>query len=126
METKEAILATISEFSKANIEKENNILNPNNIENEELEDNKVKDSTNIFIDIKEDNTITSNDVKIDDEIILLLKLKEKSLVLFAGLKSSKNLNIEKKLEIVINYLEYQLYAIEDRLKTLKEEKAKGS
>lgn len=106
METKEAILATITEFNS--LDKENNIYS--NIDS--------KDEQNILIDIKEDSDVNENDSAINDELDLLLKLKEKSLVLFEGLKMSKNQNIAIKLEMVISYLEYQLYMIEDRINTI--------
>lgn len=106
METKEAILATITEFNS--LDKENNIYS--NIDS--------KDEQNILIDIKEDSDVKENDSAINDELDLLLKLKEKSLVLFEGLKMSKNQNIAIKLEMVISYLEYQLYMIEDRINTI--------
>lgn len=80
-----------------------------------------KDSSNIFIDIKEENELDSQCIESSDEITTLLRLKEKSLVLFEGLKNAKDSNIQMKLEMVISYLEYQLYTIEDRLKTLQED-----
>lgn len=99
METKEAILSTISEL--------------NNIDS----DNKENINNNISIDIQETNDDTITNI---DEISTLLCLKEKSLVLFEGLKNSNNSNLEAKLNMVISYLEYQLYVIEDRLMTLQE------
>ncbi|RAX51381.1 hypothetical protein CCY99_09210 [Helicobacter sp. 16-1353] len=115
METKEAILSTISEFSKKDF----------NSEDSTQDLSKNKDSTNIFIDIKEESEIDLKYIEFDNEIAMLLKLKEKSLVLFEGLKQSKDSNIQMKLEMVISYLEYQLYIIEDRLKTLQENQAKN-
>lgn len=115
METKEAILATISELNNIDFKEEDNKTTQANNGNTENEESK-----NIFIDIKEENIIDMKKFKPSDEITTLLKLKEKSLVLFEGLKHSKSQNIEIKLEMVINYLEYQLYILEDRLKTLED------
>lgn len=105
MDTKEAILSTISEFGT--------------MSNDDTSDSNEKVDQNIFIDIKEEKEEGKNG-NFDDEITILLRLKEKSLVLFEGLKNIKGTNLEIKLEMVINYLEYQLYVIEDRLKTLQE------
>ncbi|RDU63981.1 CiaD-like domain-containing protein [Helicobacter sp. MIT 14-3879] len=110
METKEAILATISELSNLELNKDNS-----NIDSTK-EDTDKKELKNIFIDIKEEGEIDS---VVNDEEELLLRLKEKSLVLFEGLRASQNKNVEMKLNMVIGYLEYQLYIIEDRLKTIK-------
>lgn len=101
METKEAILSTISEL--------------NNKQEESVSEK------NIFIDIKDESPSAP---QMSDEMKTLLRLKEKSLVLFEGLKSSNLKNnphsVEMKLEMIINYLEYQLYIIDDRLKSLME------
>ena len=155
METKEAILATISELSKESAESNNIVilseaknLNEQNrdssplAQNDKLGENvdsaknadsakfsldsanKNAESSNIFIDIKEEvEDIDGSDL--DDEVALLLRLKEKSLVLFEGLKSAQNSDksdvLAMKVEMVISYLEYQLFVIEERLEILKGE-----
>lgn len=101
METKEAILSTISELNSIDTE------------------HKEKVSGDISIDIKEEVDNEVNDRVIDDELVTLLRLKEKSLVLFEGLKNITDSSLETKLNMVISYLEYQLYVIEDRLITLE-------
>lgn len=102
MDTKEAILSTISELGA-----------------------QTKNDSHMQSDIKEIEQYASIDEaeiknNFDDEIITLLRLKEKSLVLFEGLKNTKDSTLEIKLEMVISYLEYQLYIIEDRLKVIKD------
>ncbi|MBR7118419.1 MAG: hypothetical protein IKC84_03510 [Helicobacteraceae bacterium] len=106
MDTKEAILSTISELGNATkIDIDNNVRN-----------DIKKVEQDISINIREE---TKNN-NFDDEIITLLRLKEKSLVLFEGLKNARDTALERKLEMVISYLEYQLYIIEDRLKAIQE------
>lgn len=106
MDTKEAILSTISELGNATkIDIDNNVGN-----------DIKKVEQDISINIREE---TKNN-NFDDEIITLLRLKEKSLVLFEGLKNARDTALERKLEMVISYLEYQLYIIEDRLKAIQE------
>ena len=159
METKEAILATISELSKESAESNNIVilseaknLNEQNrdssplAQNDKLGENadsaksvdsaefsldsakknaeSIAESSNIFIDIKEEvEDIEGSDL--DDEVALLLRIKEKSLVLFEGLKSAQNSDksdvLAMKVEMVISYLEYQLFVIEERLEILKGE-----
>ena len=114
METKEAILATIDELN--NVSVESNEID-SEVESADFSQNTNK--PNIFIDIKDEvDSLENSDIS--DEISLLLRLKEKSLVLFEGLKSAQNKDAEIKLEMVISYLEYQLYMIEDRLNALNE------
>ncbi len=102
LETKEAILSTISELSNIDANNEDDM------------------SKSVSIDIKEIGDNATDDKIFDDELVTLLRLKEKSLVLFEGLKNTKDSSLETKLNMVISYLEYQLYVIEDRLMTLEE------
>ena len=55
----------------------------------------------------------------DDEVAFLEHSKERLLVLFEGLQAEETKNLEAKLDITLNFLEYYLAKIEERL----EEKA---
>lgn len=119
METKEAILATIDELNNVSAESDT-IQSDVDLADlaQDLQDSGESNKPNIFIDIKEElDSLANSDIS--DEISLLLRLKEKSLVLFEGLRAAQNKDTEIKLEMVISYLEYQLYMIEDRLKSLE-------
>lgn len=48
----------------------------------------------------------------------LVELREKMLVLFDGLQSSDLENKEDKVDLILNYLEYTLASIDDRLEKL--------
>lgn len=121
METKEAILATIDELNNVDLSAESDAIQ-NDVDSadlaQDLQDSGESNKPNIFIDIKEElDSLANSDIS--DEISLLLRLKEKSLVLFEGLRAAQNKDAEIKLEMVVSYLEYQLYMIEDRLKSLE-------
>ena len=131
METKEAILSTINELNRADLAElaKNDLAqvgfvdSMDSIDSTDLrKSSESSDESNskppLFIDIKEEADLVE-DSAISDEVSLLLRLKEKSLVLFEGLKATQNRDIEIKLEMVISYLEYQLYIIDDRLKSLE-------
>lgn len=121
METKEAILATIDELNNVDLSAESDLIQ-SDVDSadlaQDMQDSGESNKPNIFIDIKEELDSLANG-GISDEISLLLRLKEKSLVLFEGLRAAQNKDAEIKLEMVISYLEYQLYMIEDRLKSLE-------
>lgn len=121
METKEAILATIDELNNVDLSAESDAIQ-SDVDSadlaQDMQDSGESNKPNIFIDIKEELDSLANS-GISDEISLLLCLKEKSLVLFEGLRAAQNKDAEIKLEMVISYLEYQLYMIEDRLKSLE-------
>lgn len=121
METKEAILATIDELNNVDLSAESDTIQ-SDVDSadlaQDMQDSGESNKPNIFIDIKEElDSLANSDIS--DEISLLLRLKEKSLVLFEGLRAAQNKDAEIKLEMVISYLEYQLYMIEDRLKSLE-------
>lgn len=121
METKEAILATIDELNNVDLSAESDAIQ-SDVDSadlaQDMQDSGESNKPNIFIDIKEElDSLANSDIS--DEISLLLRLKEKSLVLFEGLRAAQNKDTEIKLEMVISYLEYQLYMIEDRLKSLE-------
>ncbi|MCR6590888.1 2-oxoglutarate:acceptor oxidoreductase [Campylobacter insulaenigrae] len=53
---------------------------------------------------------------INNEEFFLKNIRERILVLFEGLKNTKDEHLEKRLEITITFLEFLLAKIEDRLK----------
>ena len=126
METKEAILSTINELNRADLAESKSDLEQVDFEDLANRNSRISRESSdesdskppIFIDIKEEADLIE-DSAISDEVSLLLRLKEKSLVLFEGLRATQNKDIEIKLEMVISYLEYQLFVIEDRLKSLE-------
>ena len=55
---------------------------------------------------------------LDDEISFLSLLEERLLVLFEGLNQPQNSQDSKKLQMVLNFLQYQLSVIARRLEIL--------
>jgi hypothetical protein len=56
---------------------------------------------------------------ITDEVKYLESVKERLLVLFEGFQSPNNAEIEAKIDLTLNFLEYLLSTIDSRLDTLK-------
>ena len=54
----------------------------------------------------------------EDERLFLEQLKERLLVLFEGFQSPNNKAVEAKVDLTINFLEYLLALIEERLERL--------
>ncbi|MGM0532938.1 MAG: CiaD-like domain-containing protein [Campylobacterota bacterium] len=54
-----------------------------------------------------------------EEIKYLENMRERLLVLFEGFQSPNNQNLEAKLDLTINFLEYVLSTLDERLDTLK-------
>jgi hypothetical protein len=66
-------------------------------------------------ELKLSTTLNKLEENIDDESGFLLGMRERLLVLFEGLKSNKNQNIDKKLNITLSYLQYTLALLDERL-----------
>ena len=95
MDAKEVVISTISEIS-------------NNLNNEKTivaDSSSVDESTNSNLD--------------SNHIDVLIALRERTLVLFEGLRKGKEENIQTKLNMVLSYLEYQLCLIEDAINKSK-------
>jgi hypothetical protein len=71
-----------------------------------LEDLEDKENININIEENKQSNIDKQYLK---------KLREKILVLFEGLQSPNTTNLEKKLDLTINFLEYLLSDIDEKL-----------
>ncbi len=56
----------------------------------------------------------------DDEARILDGIRERLLVLFEGFQSPNNVQIEAKVDLTLNFLEYLLAIIDSRLETIKE------
>jgi outer membrane biosynthesis protein TonB len=60
--------------------------------------------------------------KSSDEVEFLKQLRERLLVLFEGFQSPNNENIEAKIDITLNFLEYMLATLDNRIEKLKPKK----
>ncbi|HLD22933.1 MAG TPA: hypothetical protein VJA83_03255 [Sulfuricurvum sp.] len=56
----------------------------------------------------------------DDEARMLEGIRERLLVLFEGFQSPNNSQIEAKVDLTLNFFEYLLATIDNRLETIKE------
>lgn len=56
----------------------------------------------------------------DDEARMLEGIRERLLVLFEGFQSPNNTQIEAKVDLTLNFFEYLLATIDNRLDTIKE------
>ncbi len=55
----------------------------------------------------------------DDEARMLEGIRERLLVLFEGFQSPNNVQIEAKVDLTLNFLEYLLATIDNRLDAIK-------
>ncbi len=85
----------------------------------EMEDVPVKPEVE---EKKQVNTIEKQPtqiVEVESELIYLNSIKERLLVLFEGFQAPNNTNIEAKVDMTLNFLEYTLATISSRVETLE-------
>lgn len=109
MELKDMILSTLAEMDETDSKQEK--MSFASSENE----NKTSDKK-----VQKEHTV--EDMKITNEADFLSSVRERVLVLFEGLQSPKNQNLDVKMDITLNFLEFLLSLIEDRLKAINSKK----
>lgn len=94
----------------------------------ELDEKECKQTENSFdvpTDTKkvEKNTQTPTEkVNVSNEESFLSGVRERVLVLFEGLQSPQNQNLDTKIDVTLNFLEFLLALIEERLKIIHNKK----
>jgi len=91
----------------------------------ELEDDtvKVEEKPEEIVETKEEpieqkEEFTEEEKTLDDEIYFCESMRERILVLFEGFQSPNNKSIEAKVDLTLNFLEYSLAVLDERLEKL--------
>jgi len=105
MELKDVILSTLAEME------------------EELPD-QLSTKENFAIEKKTNEPIIKKEDKesvefSDSELTYLKSIRERLLVLFEGFQAPNNINIEAKVDMTLNFLEYVLATIDSRVEKLE-------
>lgn len=118
MELKDVVLSTLAEL-EADVRKEEktsaNRSNEKAFEVKEKLDIKKEQKKEVPAEGKK--TVTNSTA--EDELKFLESLKERTLVLFEGFQSPNNKEIEAKIDITLNFLEYLLATTESRIDKIK-------
>ena len=108
MELKDVILSTLAEMEEDTV-----LENPTKVVKESVQDTphvKAEEYSQ-----QEDENSTS----MDSELMYLNSIRERLLVLFEGFQSPNNANIEAKIDMTLNFLEYTLATIDARVEKLE-------
>jgi len=112
MELKDVILSTLAEMEDSS-EPVNNTSKPTQqstlIKEEVVQPEQIKEAE----ELRENENISS------DEMLFLTSMRERLLVLFEGFQAPNNTNIEAKVDMTLNFLEYVLVNIDERVKNLE-------
>jgi len=119
MELKDVILSTLAEMEDNETTKKvlNSSIKPKKIQ-------KPETSTPTPL-MKEDRVAKKeSSSSIDGELLFLNSFRERLLVLFEGFQAPNNTNIEAKVDMTLNFLEYALATIDLRAEELEKGKLK--
>lgn len=128
MELREAILSTIAEIEEdkieeVKVEKERKEIEEFVQKREEIVVEEHKEEEPQFqvpveepkeeVEVEEEKHIG-----LEDERVFCNSLRERVLVLFEGFQSPNNKDIESKVDLTLNFLEYTLAVVDERLEKL--------
>ncbi len=108
MELKDVILSTLAEMEE------------NTTENEARHIQEKK--TELYTPRQEEpliKEVDANSTHIESELMYLNSIRERLLVLFEGFQAPNNANIEAKIDMTLNFLEYTLATIDARVEKLE-------
>ncbi len=83
---------------------------------------EIKEKKVFTKEIKKEIEIQDPQVEIsttESELLYLNSIRERLLVLFEGFQAPNNTNIEAKVDMTLNFLEYTLATISDRVEILE-------
>jgi len=106
MELKDVILSTLAEME------EDAPLNTAKEPSKETEKEKA-------VIEESPRQINENSTSMESELIYLNSIRERLLVLFEGFQAPNNSNIEAKVDMTLNFLEYTLATIDARVQKLE-------
>lgn len=109
MELKDVVLSTLAEIEDVKKDKKVEV-------NENISDISPSSSKSPRENIEED--LFAKDKKSDEEKFLI-NLRERVLVLFEGFQAPNNKNIEAKIDLTLNFLEYLLSTVDERLEEIE-------
>ena len=96
MELKDMILSTLAELEEDKVE--------------------VEEKPKETVELKEE--VVEEEKTLDNERYFCESMRERILVLFEGFQSPNNKSIEAKVDLTLNFLEYSLAVLDERLEKL--------
>ena len=113
MELKDVILSTLAEM-----EDEVPVVETSTISNDfDVQETKKIESQEPKEDLQQTPQEQTN--SLESETLYLNSIRERLLVLFEGFQAPNNVNIEAKVDMTLNFLEYTLATIDSRLEKLE-------
>lgn len=114
MELKDVILSTLAELEDDLVEEK---LSTTIAAHE-------KSSHYLEIQTQEEEDYDTYEESLSSELAYLNSIRERLLVLFEGFQAPNNANIEAKVDMTLNFLEYTLATIDERVQVLEKGNSK--
>lgn len=120
MELKDVILSTLAELDDIVIQTVPTKVQKAAVSTEEIVGYKsIEEKVPTELSFETVLTQEMPNVGSDDEVRMLEGIRERLLVLFEGFQSPNNVNIEAKVDLTLNFFEYLLATIDNRLDTIR-------
>ncbi len=113
MELKDVVLSTIAELGE---QRSDGKETPKSVR--EVKEEIVKNASKIQND-PERAQESMDERFVKEEREFLEHMRERILVLFEGFQSPNNKRVEAKIDLTLNFLEYLLASLDERIETLK-------
>ena len=108
MELKDVILSTLAEMEDTK---------PPQSDSKTIND--FKHTAEKEPEVREEIKEVSDEQNTSSELQFLLSMRERLLVLFEGFQAPNNTNIEAKVDMTLNFLEYVLVTLDSRVQELE-------
>ena len=113
MELKDVILSTLAEMEETPLKPVSDFEVKETIKpQKEQFSNKIETQTQSLV-----NELQNSNP--DNELMFLSSIRERLLVLFEGFQAPNNTNIEAKVDMTLNFLEYVLVSIDSRIQNIE-------
>ena len=117
MELKDVILSTLAEMDDVPYD---NTSEYSTKESVSVGNNKDTKKDSVISDIRVETLVSElESANPDNELMFLTSIRERLLVLFEGFQAPNNTNIEAKVDMTLNFLEYVLATIDNRVERLE-------
>lgn len=82
---------------------------------------RYRSKENFFNEVtsKQKGESVGSSPSIENELLFLNSLRERMLVLFEGFQAPNNTSIEAKVDLTLNFLEYVLSTVDERIEKIK-------
>ncbi|MFT5661286.1 MAG: hypothetical protein ACI9TV_001932 [Sulfurimonas sp.] len=118
MELKDVILSTLAEMEEVPAKPTPKYEVKETLAVKKVKIEEVKPEVNQAV--SQDSIVDENSC--ESEVKYLNSIKERLLVLFEGFQAPNNTNIEAKIDMTLNFLEYTLATIDSRINILEKGK----